>query len=403
MTLIVGGADYLAGLRLESTLRLGVGRGVKRMSLPAGLPDLSQQGQGNLCSRTVGMGKRPSASSWVDGLLAGIERLPWPPWVTYLGMTVGLALLGHVVRWLEGSAPLWRLDPARLAEAPLAVITLALMHSLNRAAVSAFRAFRPILSMGDSEAERLREEMTTVPPVTAWIATGVGIVGGLASVASSPASWGVVAGPITLSTVYIGAFASLMFVFTSLLLAHTVRQLRLVTWIHGRAAGINLWQRQPVYAFSTLTARTGIGLILITYYFLFIAFGLGLLGEIELTALDAAAVALFLVVATASFVLPLAGMQRTLTREKRRLIAEADRRFEQTLDRLHVSVDSGGYDALDGLNKALSGLLIEREALAKIPTWPWRPETLRGFLSSIAAPILLWLATQWLGRALGLG
>jgi len=55
---------------------------------------------------------------------------------------------------------------------------------------------------------------------------------------------------------------------------------------------------------------------------------------------------------------------------------------------------------MDDLNKALASLVIERDALARISTWPWRPETLRSFLTSVALPVLIWVVTAFLGRLL---
>lgn len=65
-------------------------------------------------------------------------------------------------------------------------------------------------------------------------------------------------------------------------------------------------------------------------------------------------------------------------------------------------MDHDRFEGMDDLNRALASLVIEREALAKISTWPWRPETLRGLLTLVALPILLWFVTALLGRFLGL-
>ncbi len=46
----------------------------------------------------------------------------------------------------------------------------------------------------------------------------------------------------------------------------------------------------------------------------------------------------------------------------------------------------------------MTSLLLERETLKKISTWPWEAETMRGFLSSVGLPILLWFITTYLGR-----
>jgi hypothetical protein len=54
----------------------------------------------------------------------------------------------------------------------------------------------------------------------------------------------------------------------------------------------------------------------------------------------------------------------------------------------------------DALNKQLSSLLAEREVIISAPTWPWAPQTLRGFSAAIVIPIGLWLIYRFLERAL---
>ena len=48
-------------------------------------------------------------------------------------------------------------------------------------------------------------------------------------------------------------------------------------------------------------------------------------------------------------------------------------------------------DDVAHINSVLEGLNTERNILEKIGTWPWRTETLTGFLSVIVLPIVLFL------------
>jgi hypothetical protein len=93
-------------------------------------------------------------------------------------------------------------------------------------------------------------------------------------------------------------------------------------------------------------------------------------------------------------------MHRRLVLEKSRLIGESDRRFEAVNERLHIYIDSDQLDRIDDLGKALSALTVEADRLKKISTWPWRADTLRIFLSSIALPIVLWTITTLLSRVI---
>lgn len=87
-------------------------------------------------------------------------------------------------------------------------------------------------------------------------------------------------------------------------------------------------------------------------------------------------------------------------KEKTHLLAKANSRIEITIERLHKGVDEGDYASAEKLNNVLAGLFAEEQALSKISAWPWKPETLRGFLSAVMLPILLWLITTLLGRVL---
>jgi hypothetical protein len=56
-------------------------------------------------------------------------------------------------------------------------------------------------------------------------------------------------------------------------------------------------------------------------------------------------------------------------------------------------VQSRHFAEVEDLDKVLSSLLGLREVVAKISTWPWHAETLRGFVSALLAPILVWIVT----------
>jgi len=343
----------------------------------------------------------PYPPSWLDWLIARIERRPGPPWIFYLVAMLVLALVSNILRWFEGSEQVGVFNLARVIETPIVIYFLGLMHYLNKTAGQSMDAFRPALAVEEMEVARLRYELTVLPRSAGLAAAVVGLVAGPISVSRGPASWGIQPGSsaVVVGYVILTAIASMSFVTAFLL--HTVRQLRLVNRIHQMAININLFERMPVYAFSALTARTGIGIIILFYYYLYTFFVLRIFGTgYTASPIDIAFAVILLLLAVACFILPLNGMHQQLVKEKLRITAEADRRFEAALMRLHQHLDSGRLQEMDALNKALSSLEIERGALAKIPTWPWKPETLRGFLTSVVLPTLLWLLMAWLGKLL---
>jgi hypothetical protein len=105
-----------------------------------------------------------------------------------------------------------------------------------------------------------------------------------------------------------------------------------------------------------------------------------------------------LLLATASFLFPLHDIHRRLVAEKEHLASEANLRLAAMIATLHQRVDSQNLEKMDDVNSAMASLIPEREALSKISTWPWQPETLRGFIGAVVLPIVLWLVTTILGQ-----
>jgi hypothetical protein len=332
--------------------------------------------------------------------MAWVDRLPWPPWLFYLAVVLAGLLSRHAVRWLDGSLPAGSLNLALAAEAPFLVLTLATQHYLNATARCALQEFRPALQIDDAQYALLEYQLTTVPARAGLMAGVLGAALALLIITFDPASFGVFATTSLMANALAASFAMLASAFAIVFVYHTLRQLRLVATIHAMAKHVNLFQLGPIYAFSSLTARTGLAIVLFVYYDYFFFYYLGVQGAPGL--IETAGLIFLFIVALACFVLPLNGIHNRLVQEKSQLLAETNRRTERTISALHQRVDDGEYDKVDGMQKTLATLNSEREVIDKISTWPWRTETLRGFLSTIALPVLLYLATRFLGRLLGI-
>lgn len=331
----------------------------------------------------------PYRASWVDELTDAIDRRPGPAWGFYLLLLAGVALFINGVNWVAGHYPPGTFQPTESGYAVYGVYMLALVHYLNRVAGSKIESFRPALDLNAVEYGRLSYELTTLPARQGAVAglAGFAIVA-LVYVVDPPG-----AGIDTLhAAVLVGRFVvqGLTIGLLAVLIYHTIHQLRLVSQIHALASRIDLFEPAPLYAFSNLTARTGIGLVLL------IAYGFLIDPTINLEA--AVLTGPVLVIAAAAFVLPLRGMHQRLVVEKERLQLGADQRFKATLADLHRSVDERDLSVADGLNKTLASLQLEREALARIPTWPWQAATLRAFVSALLVPIVIWLIIRALER-----
>lgn len=329
--------------------------------------------------------------SWIDRFIAWIERLPGPPWAFYLFVLLASILIVNAVRWLDGSLELGALDGFQTASTFYGVYTLGLLHALKRISGSALASFRPALAEGERTYSQLHFQLTTTPAGGALIATGVGLLaaaaavffdrGVMSSFASSPAT--------TIATVTVIYWAV---VLIPILFYSAVRQLRLVAQIHRDATNIDLFRPRPLYSFSVLTATAGLGLAFFNYYSV---------ATDPTTFTNPVWLAILIVsvlLAVVFFLLPLYGMHRRIAAEKERLEAEANERLQTTIADLHQSVDRRELSDADELNKTLSSLSLERQILEKIPTWPWKSDTVRGFVTALLLPIILWLITRLLER-----
>jgi hypothetical protein len=331
----------------------------------------------------------PYPPSWLNRLIAWIDRRPGPAWAYYAAAVFLSGTILIVAQWLLGSIQLetlvFSVDP---------IYFVALAHYLDRQARSSLERFRPALGASATEYARIEYELTTVPARGAWIATALAIPLGVSFILGGkpdPLSLQVLSA--NLVALVFTAFATASFFVLGLL---TLRQLRTVSKLHASAPTINLLQPRPTYAFSRLTSRTALGVVLFLYFdFLVNPPTAG--ASLPYFALAGLA----LVLMAAAFLLPLLGMHQRLETEKARLEAEVNLGVEIAYRELQEHVRSKSYTQVDQLEKALTGLLRMREVVSRLSTWPWQPETLRGLLAAVALPIAVWLIQFGLQRLLG--
>ncbi len=335
----------------------------------------------------------PYAPSWVDGLIGWINRLPVPPWLFYPSLLVPIFLIINASRWLEGRASLGSFDAPYGFTAIYPVTMLAAIHYLDRTARRAFEYFRPALGKNEAEAARLEYELTVLPARPARLVAAVGAAFCLLLVLSGTTAQQTLGTGIYFWTLLLCTGAG--FVFTAELLYHTVRQLRLVTRIHAAASNLDLFHYTPLYSFSALTARTGLVFSLILWFDF--AVNPETFTNLPLIVLNA----VILVLSAACFVLPLEGMHRRIVVEKRRLEWDVNQRLKAIVGHLYESIDGLALGDADEVNKTISSLLAARDLMARIPTWPWRPETFTAFFSALALPVVVFLIQMFLKTVIG--
>ena len=332
--------------------------------------------------------------SWMNRFHAHLDRLPVPAWVAYVCIWIMLFGVQTSLKWLDGTYAFGTFSAFHLVFSGSAVFVFAAMHYLDRVAEKGLDAFGPALQVGDAERARLLQRLTTLPVGPTLALTVAGLAWAVLlrltvvrpylptlELATSPAAMIVDAGLLML-----------LWCSVFLLVYHTVHQLRLVSGIYRLHARIDLFQIRPLYAFSPLAARTATAMLLLCTAWL--ATAPGVLQNTVILAL-AAAIA---VLAIVTFVAPLAGIWRRLRAEKQRLLDEHHLRAKEALKRFHEELGAGGIQRMDGLNKMVATLDLEHARLSRMPVWPWSAATLRGLLTAVLLPLLVWVAQQFLLR-----
>ena len=324
---------------------------------------------------------RPYAPSWLDRLTAAIDRLPGPYWAPYLvafPVYLGLVML---VAWRAGAPfPLESAFPISLP-----FYGFWLIDYLNRRAASALDSFRPAFTGNEANLQDVRWRLTTLPALPALV---ISLAALLLAIASS-LNWNQPSPDQILGT--LSYYATM--VFAGLYAYHSIRQLRLVTFLYAGWSRVEFHDVAPLHSFSMLSAHTAIGMPLILS-------GAVLFTADQLTGWFSVGTVLFGALAVLTFLLPLAGLHRRLAGEKDLALAENSRRWQSSTAELYRRVDRRDWAGADRLNAPLTALERGRAAIERIPTWPWRPETLRGLAAALVLPVAIWLVQYALEQIL---
>ena len=338
---------------------------------------------------------RPEKPSWVDRWTGWIDRLPMPTWMFYGALFVGQGLLAAAPSWLDGTTSTGRFLPLHLLVAFWTVLPLGLMHYLDRFAERALLTFRPVCDADDGEIQVLEHALGTMPRGPAAFAG----LGGIAFLAMVYLVDPELFQPIRSSNLHfaIGIVElGLNFALLGALLYHTVRQLLLVTRIYGRATRLDLFRLSPLYAFSGLTARTGIAWAAALYL------SVALFPAFLNSRLAVAFFGVQIVLVLATFAWPLLGIHGRLVAEKDHALDEIGRQLTRAVAELQGRTSAMDLSQMDALNKMVTALAAARDLLAKVPTWPWSPGTPTAVLTTLLLPVGLYLVQRFLEDVIGL-
>ncbi len=344
-------------------------------------------------SERAAEGRAPSAQSWVDALNDWFERLPGPTWLAYVVAMAAGAGLSFATMLLDPTAP--AVEPFQIvyyAALPFAVLWL--IADLDRTASRALATLRPLLNLSDEVIAQARLTLTRVPARPALAVTILSALITPIGYVLDPVGAGIV-GYSIVGLAFRWAWESFITAIFLILLYHTIRQLRLIGRLHELVGVIDVFDQTPLYALSSVTSTTAIGLVLLLVPSVVLipsAAGASFL------LISAAWYGFALVMAISAFFLPLRGVHGRLAAEKAELRGAVGRRISGALESIHRAVDAGDAAAVTAGHQALSALTAERDLVVKIPTWPWSAGALTRFLSAVLLPIGLWLVTRFLER-----
>lgn len=337
--------------------------------------------------------------SWLDVFTDLVDAAPVPRWVVYAAIFAGGAAAVHIAEWADGTLPFPEIAPSVLIGTVFPAVIPWSMQVLDGVAVRALQTLGPALDLDTTRQEALADELTRTPAVASAILGLVGVVAGLMSVLDAPAGWGLRSDSTALAWTAALALSAVTLALLLGFLGHIIHQLRVVDRVHRRSVRVDLFRLAPLYAFATLTSRTGIVLLAIT------VFGIGAIsltsgGLLALAASDVVTTIVVIAIAIACFIVPLLGLHDRIGVEKDRRLAEANATLETALVEVHRRIAAGEIDAAGKLNDAVAAANAAVLAVSRVSTWPWRPETLRGFLSAVLLPVGLWLLFELLRRLL---
>jgi hypothetical protein len=331
----------------------------------------------------------PYPPSWMNRFTYWVKRLPIPAWLFYTILLIVWELIVFLLAWVGGDLQWGELDFTTFFYSFWGVAILAFHHYLESEIRDALHDSKSLLKVSSGVFSKLEYEFTIMParPFLVWsmIGLGVGVFLGAYEAGITRLSF-----PILFQIFNYG-------LQTNFFLGLSYRLLRLLIMInklYSSSITINLFDLAPVYVLSALCAKVGLFLLALLYS------SLALEPESIADPVYLGGFALFSILPLAAFILPLRGINRRLVNEKRHLISDVSRRLEFILSQIKHAVESDDLKRVGDLETALRAVEREKDLVDKIPTWPWRPATLRVFLSAVFLPIFLWLIQQILDRVL---
>jgi len=336
-------------------------------------------------------------SGVIDRLMEWIEHLPIPYLVVCLIVFVIGVVLFRLIRVLTSQAPFWPIDLDSFLDSYVIAYGLGLMLFVRRSARQSLAAFAPVLDLDAAAYQRLQVNLIGTPAAPALL-TSVCVIA--TSVLVNFVLGGEAMQAILLTAAVmlpLMIVISLTYGMVGILMYDLIRKLWLISRIYTLGGKFDLFNRRTLYAFSGLTARILAGWLILSWPSALLTTGNWRSPAwLTVTGLTLAAILI-------AFGHTLLDMHQRMRAEKERLQLDVQSRLHQAFARLHERMDQDTLQDMAQLKALMDGLVVERDVLAKLSTWPWQGETLAGFSSVVLLPVGLWLIQTLLKQLLGTG
>jgi hypothetical protein len=363
-------------------------------SRPAGMNGPAEATAGERFLPTAGSS---AATGPIGRLAAWVDRHGAVGWLAFPALYVAQVAWCHLVLWATGRLVTGSIDPNVFIFAVYAPYTLAAFTLGTRIARDAVIRFWPATGWPADEQTRWIDRFRFAPTRLEWTAILIGTVSGLGALLAAPASvLGDGDARAASAVAYVPLFLMGYGPSTAAIIL-SARWLFLVDRIHRDAGAVDPFDREPIYAFSRLTVVVGATIVAAAYYSWTVNAGYQV-GNVPSLAFTIATVP----VGILAFIAPLWGIHGRLVREKNQLALDVERRIARAGEELFSRIDTGRFDDSKVVSDALGGLANLRERIARLPTWPWPPQLLRGFLTALFLPIIVYIVGRAISAASGI-
>jgi len=316
------------------------------------------------------------------------DRLPGPYWLYSVILMVLAGFLNHVVAWKKNALSFGEVNVYFALTAFYFCYYLFGTDFLFRAARDSLMEFRPILKVKDDQFDRILFEFTHLPALTTSIvfllgaAIGVGLALQLLPTAPPEMNTAFPEMEITLYALTIGIAFVVLY-----MIPRTLRQINL---LFERVEKIDIFDQNSIYAISRFSAWLIVIVTLPISLTRILAPGF----TTGANSLVSSLIGFYVVLCAVLFIgfwVPLRGINRKLTLEKRRLLVDVNNQIKTMIDRVGSKIKRRVFNNFVDLKDALESLKIEKDIIEALPTAPWRAGTVTGLLTAIFVPFLVGL------------